>query len=152
IAIVLDTIVGYDPTDKQTAASVGNVPKSYTDFLQLSGLRGGRIGVVTALFGSDPEETEVATVVRAAINEMRSQRAEVIDVAIPGLTDLIADDPLSIIAQDFKFDFNAYLLTHPNAPMHSLEEVLASGKYHATLQQPLTNSQAIESRDTKEYL
>jgi amidase len=152
IAIVLDTIVGYDPSDKQTAASVGNVPKSYTDFLQLSGLRGARIGLVTALLGSDAEDMEVATVVRGAVNEMKSQGAEIVDVAIPGLTDLIADDRLSIISQDFKFDFNAYLMTRPNAPMHSLEEVLASGNYHASLQQPLTNSQMIESRDTKEYL
>ena len=49
IAIVLDAIVGYDPTDPQTAASVGNTPKSYTDFLQLSGLRGARIGLLTDL-------------------------------------------------------------------------------------------------------
>jgi amidase len=152
IAIVLDTIVGYDPTDKETAASVGNIPESYTAFLQPSGLRGARIGVVTALLGSDPEDAEVATVVRGAVNEMKGQGAEVVDVAIPGLTDLIADDPLSIIAQDFKFDLNAYLLSRPNAPIHSLEEVLASGKYHPTLQQPLTNSQMIESRDTKQYL
>ena len=40
IAIVLDAIVGYDPADPQTAASVGNVPKSYTDFLQLGGSSG----------------------------------------------------------------------------------------------------------------
>jgi amidase len=39
IAIVLDAIVGYDPNDPQTAASVGNIAKSYTDFLQLTGLR-----------------------------------------------------------------------------------------------------------------
>jgi amidase len=35
VAIVLDAIIGYDPTDPQTAASIGHVPKSYTDFLQL---------------------------------------------------------------------------------------------------------------------
>jgi amidase len=152
IAIVLDTIVGYDPTDPQTAASVGNIPKTYTDFLQLTGLRGARIGLVTALLGSDPGGTEVATVVRAAVNEMKIQGAEVVDVIIPGVTELIANDPGGIIAQDFKFDFNAYLAARPNAPVHSLEEVLASGKYHPTLQVPLTRSQGIESRDTKEYL
>ena len=36
--------------------------------------------------------------------------------------------------------------------MHSLAEVLASGKYHPTLQQSLTYSEGIKSRDTKEYL
>jgi Metallo-beta-lactamase superfamily len=50
---VLDTIVGYDPADPQTAASVGNIPKSYTASLQLTGLRGSRIGLVTDLLGSD---------------------------------------------------------------------------------------------------
>src|SRR5260370_22548780 len=38
VAIVLDAIAGYDPADPQTAASVGNIPNSYPDFLQLSGL------------------------------------------------------------------------------------------------------------------
>ena len=35
LAIVLDATVGYDPADPQTAASVGNIPKTYTDYLQL---------------------------------------------------------------------------------------------------------------------
>ena len=37
VAIVLDAIVGYDPADAQTAASIGHTPKTYTDFLQLGG-------------------------------------------------------------------------------------------------------------------
>jgi Asp-tRNA(Asn)/Glu-tRNA(Gln) amidotransferase A subunit family amidase len=49
-------------------------------------------------------------------------------------------------------DFNAYLSSRPNAPVHSLEEVLASGKYHPTLEVLLTRSQGIETRNTKEYL
>src|ERR1700731_4747756 len=56
IAIVLDAIVGYDPSDPQTAASVGHTPKSYTDFLQLAGLRGAHVGLLTALLGTDPDD------------------------------------------------------------------------------------------------
>jgi amidase len=154
VAIVLDAIVGYDPTDPQTAASVGNIPKSYTEFLQLTGLRGARIGLVTALLGSDPEDAEIATVVRSAVNEMKVAGADVVEVTIPSLKELITDrfGGNLIIREDFKFDFNAYLAARPTAPVRSLEEVLASKKYHPALQQNLSASQAIETRDTKEYL
>jgi amidase len=154
VAIVLDAIVGYDPTDLQTAASIGNIPGSYTDFLQLAGLRGGRIGALTNLFGMDPADAEVATVVRAAIDQMRAQGAEIVEVTIPGLTELLMDrlNGFLILTQDFKFDFNAYLAAHPTAPVRTLEEVLASGNYHPSLATGLRNSQAVDSRDTKEYL
>jgi amidase len=154
VAIVLDAIVGYDPADPQTAASVGNIPKSYTEFLQLTGLRGARIGVVTSLLGQDAEDREVATVIRAALDEMKGQGADVVEVAIPGLTELLTDrfGGNLVLRQDFKFDFNAYLAAHPTAPVRSLEDVLASGKFHPLVKDNLTNSQSTESRETKEYL
>jgi amidase len=154
VAIVLDAIVGYDPTDPQTAASVGNIPKSYTEFLELTGLRGARIGVVTSLFTQDAEDVEIATVVKAALAEMKGQGADVIEITIPGLTELLTDrfGGNLVLRQDFKFDFNSYLAAHPTAPVHSLEEVLASGKFHPLVKDNLTNSQSTESRDTKEYL
>jgi len=154
LAIVLDAIVGYDPADPQTAASIGHIPKSYTDFLDRAGLRGARIGLLTALLGTDPADAEVATVVRAATDQMKAQGAEVVEVTIPGLNELMLDrlNGFLILTQDFKFDFNAYLAAHPTAPVRTLEEVLASGKYHPSLETGLRTSQAVESRDTKEYL
>jgi Asp-tRNA(Asn)/Glu-tRNA(Gln) amidotransferase A subunit family amidase len=153
IAIVLDTIVGYDPTDPQTAASVGDTPNTYTDFLQLTGLRGVRIGVLTNLLGTEPEDTEVATVVRAAVNEMKTQGAEIVEVTIPGLAELLVDHPRPnlVLVQDFKFDLNAYLASRPTAPVRTLEEVLASGKYHPAVEANLRFSQGVESRETAEY-
>ena len=154
LAIVLDATVGYDPGDAQTAASVGNIPKSYTDYLQLTGLRSARIGLLTALLATDPADAEVAAVVRGAVGEMKEQGAEPVDVAIPGLSDLLTDraNGFLIIQQDFKFDLNAYLAARPSAPVRTLEEVLASGKFHPAIETNLRNSQAVESRDTEEYL
>ena len=154
IAIVLDAIVGYDPTDPQTAASVGNMPQSYTDFLQLSGLRGARIGLLTDLLGAEPADVEVATIVRAATDEMRRLGAEVVEVTIPGVHESMPAPPVPpvVLRTDFKFDLNAYLAARPSAPIRSLEEVLASGKYAKAVETPLRASQAVESRDTKEYL
>ena len=152
-AIMLDAIVGYDPADPQTAGSVGNIPTSYTDFLQLNGLRGARIGLLTALLGTDSADAEVATVVRGAVNEMKGQGAEVVEVTIPGLADLLTDraNGFLVLRQDFKFDLNAYLAARPTAPVRTLEEVLASGKFHPAIETNLRNSQAVESRDTQEY-
>jgi amidase len=154
IAIVLDAIVGYDPTDSQTAASVGNIPKSYTDSLQLTGLRGARIGLLIDLLGSDPAEAEVAALVRAAVNDTRFQGAETVDIAIPGLNELLQDrfGGFLVIRYDFKVDFNAYLAARPNAPVHSLAGVIACKKYHTAVEQKLLESEEIASRDTKEYL
>src|SRR6516165_457735 len=91
LAIMLDATVGYDPTDAQTAASVGNIPQSYTDYLQLTGLHGARIGLLSALLGSDPADTEVAAVVRGAVEEMKWQGAEIVEVSIPDLSELLTD-------------------------------------------------------------
>jgi len=152
-AIMFDAIVGYDPPDPQTAANVGNIPKSYTDFLQLTGLHGARIGLLTTLLGTDPADAEVASVVRGAVDEMKGQGVEVVDVTIPGLADLLTDraNGFLVLRQDFKFDLNAYLAARPTAPMRTLEEVLASGKFHPAVETNLRNSQAVESRETQEY-
>jgi amidase len=154
LAIVLDATVGYDPADAQTAASLGNIPKSYTDYLQLTALRGARVGLVTALLGTDPADAEVAAVVRKAIEEIKGQGAEIVEVSIPDLTELLRDraNGFLLIRQDFKFDLNAYLAARPSAPVRTLEEVLAAGKFHPAVETNLRNAQAVESRDTQEYL
>jgi len=150
VAIVLDTIAGYDPADAQTAASVGNIPKSYTDFLQINGLRGARIGLVTELLGSDPADAEVAAIVRAATKELQAAGADVLEVTIPGLGEQMSDR--LVLSQDFKFDFNAYLASRPTAPIKTLEQVILSGQFHKAVEKRIRDSQAVESRDTKEYL
>jgi Asp-tRNA(Asn)/Glu-tRNA(Gln) amidotransferase A subunit family amidase len=154
LAIVLDVVAGYDPADSQTVASLGNVPRSYTESLQLGGLRGARIGLLGDLLGSAPEDAEVAAVVRAAVAEMKWQGAEISEVSMTGLPALIVDrfGGNLIIREDFKADLNAYLAGRPTAPIHSLAEVIASGKYHPAIGPLLQGSQEIESRDTKEYL
>ena len=90
---------------------------------------------------------------RAAVNEMKGQGAEIVEVTIPRLSELLVDHPRPnlVLVQDFKFDLNAYLASRPTAPVRTLEEVLASGKYHPAVEANLRFSQAVESRDTAEY-
>src|SRR6202023_4173125 len=71
-ATMLDVMVGYDPNDPVTAFGVGNIPKTYTVFLQ-NGLKGARLGVLTTLFGSGPEYQEVNEVMGKPIDAMEKQ-------------------------------------------------------------------------------
>ena len=68
LAIVLDATVGADPADPPTAASAGHIPASYRAGLRADALKGARIGVVRSLFGTAPEDQEVATVVQQALD------------------------------------------------------------------------------------
>jgi amidase len=157
LALVLDATAGYDPDDPQTAASVGNIPTSYGAALQPDGLpkglQGARIGLLTHLFGSEPEDDEVAAIVRAAGDDMRRLGAEIMEITIPGLAELLLDPNAGhlVLIHDVKFDLDAYLASRPTAPVRSLDEALASGRIHPEVEQNLRRSQAVRSRDTKEY-
>lgn len=109
--------------------------------------------MLNRLFKTAPADERVNAVVLAAVQEMKKADAEVVDVEIPGLRDLLTDRGSSpgwiIIRQKFKADFNGYLDAHPTAPMRSLAEVVASKKYHPVLQSVLDAAEALESRDTK---
>ncbi len=151
VAIVLDAIVGYDPADPETAESVGNIPESYTDFLREEGLGGSRIGLLPSLFSTVPDDEGVAQVVRRAMSEMEQQGAEVVEVTIPGLDELLADR-LLIAEYETRDDMNAYLAQHPSAPMRSFKEILDSGKYHPAIESRLRRRQDIPPPETQEYL
>src|ERR1700736_1723715 len=76
-ARLLDEMVGYDPNDPVTALNVGNIPKTYTAFLQ-NGLKGARLGVLANLFGSGPEYEEVNQVMAKAIDALKEQGAVIV--------------------------------------------------------------------------
>lgn len=153
VAIVLDAIAGYDPADPQTAQGSGNVPDTYTAFLQPEGLRGARLAILRDLMGEDAEDAEINGVIQAATAEMRGLGAAIEEIAIPGLRDLLNDrmGGLLVLVQDFKADLNAYLASRPTAPLRSLAEALASGKIHPAAETLIRASEAVETRETGEY-
>ncbi len=129
-AVTLDYTVGFDPEDPVTEKSIGNVPDSYTDYLDPNGLEGARIGVVPELFGSneDEEAAQVNAIANEAIAVMESLGAEIVeDVTIPNLDQILAYPSLSSF--EFKSNLNDYLAEQPNAPVQSLDEIIASGGF-----------------------
>jgi amidase len=149
LAIMLDATVGPDPNDPITAEGASHIPKSYRDALTADGLKGVRIGVLRALWGNAPEDEEVSAIVRKALDGFKAQGAEVVDVSVPGLDDLLRES--SVIGDEFKFDLAAYLAKIPNAPVKSLGEILDRGLNHAELDATFRLRNQPEKRDTEHY-
>ncbi|MDO8678062.1 MAG: amidase family protein [Acidobacteriota bacterium] len=149
LAIMLDATVGADPTDAITAESAGRIPKTYRDSLKADGLKGARIGTLRSLFGTAPEDDEVAGIVRKALDGLKAQGAEVVEITVPGLDDLLRDS--SLINDEFKFDLAAYLAKQPNAPVKTLGEIIDRGLHHAQLDQTFRLRNAPEKRETEHY-
>jgi len=149
LAIMLDATVGADPADAITKDSAGHIPKSYRDGLDAAGLKGARIGILRSYWGTAPEDDEVAGILRKALDGFKAQGAELIDVTVPGLDDLLRDS--SVIADEFKFDLADYLARQPNAPVKSLGEIIDRGLHHAELDATFRLRNQPEKRETEHY-
>ena len=151
-ALMLDAMAGYDPADPVTATSTGKVPERYTDFLDVNALKGARLGVVLDLFGQEPIHAEVNSVINAELEEMESLGATVVPVSIPNFTELTTN--LSVTSYEFKETLNAYFASlEPDAPVKTIEELIASGLYDPSIKSSLEAAQAIESPlQNSEYL
>ena len=150
LAIMLDATVGSDPADALTQASSGHIPKSYRDALKPDALQGLRIGVVKTMFGATPEDDEVAAVVRKALEAMQKAGAELVDISLPGLDEQMRGS--SLIDAEFKFDLIEYLSRWPNAPVHSLGEILDRGDYSSALETNFKRRNARVSPDTPDVV
>jgi amidase len=129
-ARLLDAMVGYDPNDPVTALSVGNIPKTYTAFLQ-NGLKGARLGVLTNLLGIGPEYEEVNKVMAKAIEALKEQGAVIVRLEDQALDTGLLTAKFRLNEPEFKAALNHYLQQQgSHVPVHSLAEIIASGQYH----------------------
>lgn len=149
LAIALDATIGIDPADPATSVLRGRPHPSFGTSLDASSLQGARLGVLTNMFGDAPEDQEVGGVVRAAIAQMFDLGADLVDVVIPGLEELVANS--SVIAHEFKWDLIDYLAATPGAPVGSLQDILDQGLYHSALDSRFRVRNSPETRDSEEY-
>jgi amidase len=129
-AAVLDVMAGYDPDDPVTALSVGNVPETYTAFLQ-NGLKGARLGVLANGFGHGPESDEVNKAMARAILALKEEGAVIVSVEdkVLDIDTLTANFRMN--EPEFKAALNHYLQEQgSHVPVHSLAEIIASGQYY----------------------
>ncbi len=146
LAIMLDATVGVDAGDATTAAATGHIPNSYVDALQPGGLKGARLGVLKLYFGEDEDGSAV---VSKAIEQMKKEGAETIDVDVPGLGDLLRDS--SVINMEFTPDLAAFLAAREGAPVRSLEEIVKRGLYDASMEARLATHLKAPRPGSEEY-
>ena len=155
-ALLLGPLTGVDPRDVATRESASYSHADYTQFLDPDGLRGARIGVARSFPFQEPRVYELF---EDALSAMSDAGAVLVD---PTNLDASAwNDPLSLVLleYEFKHDLNVYLASlGPDAPVKSLEEVIAFNEANAGLEMPyfgqerLHDSQARGPLTDPEYL
>ena len=136
---VFQVIVGEDPDDPMTARSRGRPVPDYRTSLDRNGLRGARIGILRPAYERANADEEVIRVFMKAVDDLTRAGATVVDS--------IALEPMrrpqaAGACRGFKYDINAYLAARgQRAPVHSLDEIIASGKFHASVEPRLQSAQ-----------
>jgi amidase len=123
--------LGYHRQRERRKASDGRLPGSYTSFLNANGLAGMRFGVNRTPMSKDTDTNaadykEIQSAISNALAVLVARGAEVIDpLPIPGLVDGLAATGGGGGAET-EAAIDAFLAGQPNAPVHSLREIVAS--------------------------
>ena len=139
-AAVLQVVAGEDASDPVTAGATARVG-NYAASLKRDALRGARIGVIRQAYERPTTDTEVVRVFDAALGELRAQGATVVEtVTITGLDERLKANTWS--CNQFRHDLEEWLRAQgPTVPVHSLAEIIASKRFHPTIQPRLEASQ-----------
>jgi amidase len=140
LAIILDIVSGYDSRDEATEIMRTAVAPAFVDRLHSANLADLRIGKLQQYFeGSDGA---VNTALEGALDWYEEQGADIVDVEIPDMADLI--NRSGLIGHEFKSDINQYLATFSNDESLNLNYIVSQGLYHEAVDGVLSRSNASE--------
>ncbi len=146
-AVLLSAMAGVDARDPATKASAGKAA-DYAKGLDAGALKGARIGVARKrYFGYSPAAD---LVIEAAIGEMKSLGAVIVDPADIPTAATIDDCELVILLYEFKADLNAYLAgLGPSARVHSLAELIAFNERERAREMPFFGQELFVQAEKK---
>ncbi len=131
-AIVLNAIAGYDPEDPITAWSYGQQVDTYTRFLIANGLAGMRFGIIRTPMARDTDTSaadykEIQAAITQAVADLRARGADVIDpLVVPDLKAMVTAGGGGGDTYEAEAAINGFLAQFPNAPVHTLREIVDS--------------------------
>src|SRR6266700_3797488 len=130
-AFLLGAITVIDQRDPATQASADKFHTDYTQFLDLDGLRGARIGIPRQVYFGYSAKTDA--IVNAAIEKMKNLGAEIIDPAdIPTARQISSSESEdTVLLFEFKLDLNAYLAELLESLVRNLAGIIAFNNAHA---------------------
>ena len=134
-AILLNVLVGVDPRDPATSSNGTRSQIDYTNFLDLNGLRGARIGVARTKFFGYSDVTD--KLVNDAIDAMKANGAVIVDPANIETAGKFDESEFDVLLYEFKTDLNNYLAAlGPKAPVKSLQDIIAYNDKHKDQEMP----------------
>jgi len=140
LAIILDIVSGYDSRDEATEIMRTAAAPAFVDRLYSANLADLRIGKLQQYFeGSDGA---VNTELEYALDWYEDQGAEIVDIEIPNMADLIRRSGL--IEHEFKPDINQYLSTFSEDESLNLNYIVSQGLYHEAVDGVLSRSNVSE--------
>ena len=142
-AVLLGALAGPDPQDPTTQESAGKRHADYTKFLDANGLQGKRIGVEKAhLTGSN----DAVPLFRRAVALLKAQGATIVEVELLKQTDPLGGAEYDVLLYEFKDGLNKYLAT-ANAPVKTLQDVIAYNRQHAAQAMPYFQQETLEAAE-----
>jgi len=122
----------------------GGKPSVHSDYraaLVRDGLRGARIGVLRQAYERDTTDPEIVSVFVKALDDMKKAGAVIVDPVAVDLAQVRRAQGAGMCG-GFKYDINRYLAgLGPRAPVHSLEEIIKSRRFHPSVQLRLERAQ-----------
>ncbi len=144
-AILLGALTGVDAEDAVTNNSNGRSQKDYTQFLDVNGLKGKKIGVEKSFMKGQPDVVALYT---KAIEVLKQQGATVIEIELVKETAKLGDAELNVLKYEFKDGVNKYLST-ANAKVKTLADVIAFNKQNEAKAMPWFKQEILESCQEK---
>jgi len=138
---IFDVIAGHDPADPVTAAAQGKRPDSYLGFLDPAGLNGARVGAARQLFMGPDSDPDIVKLLEQALVDMKERGAEIVEgINVPEIAEIPA---AKLFCNRFKHDINGYLARlGAQAPVKTFDEILASQKFHPSIEKRMLDAQA----------
>ena len=140
---VFDVVAGSDAADSVTAPADARRERDYNAFVKPGALAGARIGILRQAYERPSADSEVVRVFDRAVADLRARGAVIVDPARVDSLDAILRRQQGSCNR-FKADLERYLAARaPNAPVHTVDEILKSGRFHPTVELRLRNALAV---------
>lgn len=142
-AALLTAMAGRDEADPATATMPGRAVYDYTSRLNADGLRGARVGV---LYGDLMQKPGIAPALQHAVAVLRDAGATVVPVQLPTQGQW-QDAERIVLMHEFKAGLQRYFTTY-QAPVRSMEDVIAWNRQHAGKELALFDQDLMETAAT----
>jgi amidase len=153
-AILLTALAEVDPDDKVTEESNGKAKQDYTQFLDINGLKGKKIGVDKTLL---KHHEGIDALLKRTLDQMKNSGAEIVEVDFMNKYQELSADEFKALEYEFKDGLNKYLAA-ANTKVKSLQDVINFNKQNEPRAMPYFKQEIMDSSqlkaglDSKEYM